>query len=213
MCYPHLSIILHNRAMTSAYDTSIPPARWRLVLLALALTVFGGAALALILALGAANPPHAAHLVLNLRSDDGLTDAGAFDGAALLAFPVELAPPFTVEMEAGSSGAAGSAWGVWLRVSDHDGNLRVLPMLVDNQGYALAALDSPALQHHPFIHIRRDSNRVYLHVDQDNTAVFRINDEIFATVAPPMTTIDAAGLALYGSPALDWKAIKIYTGG
>ncbi|MFN8447912.1 MAG: hypothetical protein U0521_04820 [Anaerolineae bacterium] len=198
--------------MTSAYDTSIPPARWRLALLVLALTVFGGAALALILALGAANPPHAADLVLNQHSDDGLTDAGTFGGATLLAFPVELAPPFTVEMEASNSGAAGSAWGVWLRVSDHYGNLSVLPMLVDTQGYALAAVDSPALQHHPFIHIQRDSNRVYLHVDQNGTAVYRINDEIFATVALPVTTIEAAGLALYGSPVLDWRSIKIYSG-
>ncbi len=200
------------RSIPVEADAPVSPARWRLVLFILAVTLLGGAALALILALGAADPPRAPRLALNLRADDDLTDAGTFDGARLLAFPLDLTPPFTIEVEASNSGAAGSAWGIWLRIANPDGSPRDLPMLVDNQGYALAALDSPVLQHHQFIHIQPGSNRLYLHVDQANAAVFRINDEIFATILLP-GTVEAAGVALDGSPALDWRSIKTYTGG
>jgi hypothetical protein len=198
--------------MTTAYDQSVLPAKWRLVLLALALTLIVGAALTTILSVGAADPPRAANLALNLRSADELAPAGAFDGARLFALPVELALPLTVELEASSSGAAGSVWGIWLRVSDQDGSVRDLPMLVDQNGYVVAALASPIFQHFQFIHLRPGSNRLYLHVDQNGTAVFRINDEIFAAVPLPATTVLAVGLALDGDPTLDWKSIKIYTG-
>lgn len=199
--------------MSVEVDAPVSPARWRLVLFALCVTLIGGAALAFILALGAADPPRAPNLALNVRSDDGMIDAGTFDGARLLAFPLALTPPFTIEVQAGNSGAAGSAWGIWLRVSDSNGSVRDLPMLVDQTGYVVSGLDSPTFQHVQFMHIQPGSNRLYLHVDQANTAVFRVNDEIFAAVPLPGMMVEAAGLALDGSAVVDWKAIKTYTGG
>ncbi len=198
--------------MTPAYDTFVSPAKWRIVISALALAAIIGAVTAVALLLGAGDPPHAPKLVLNLDSAASLTPAGSFDDAQLFALPVDLIPPFTIEMEASNSGATGSAWGVWLRVSDHYGNLRDLPMLIDNQGYAVAALTTSDLQHQESIHIQPGGNRLYLHVDPTGTAVFRINDEIFATVPLPVTTVEAAGLALYGDTGLRWKTIQIYTG-
>ncbi|MCC6803894.1 MAG: hypothetical protein IT319_13505 [Anaerolineae bacterium] len=193
-------------------DAPVSPARWRLTLLALVVTLLGGAALALILAFGDADPPRAPRLALNLRADGDLTDAGMFDGARLLAFPLDLTPPFTVEVEASNSGAAGSAWGIWLRVSNPNGSVRDLPMLVDQTGYVVSGLDASTFRHVQFMHIQPGSNRLYLPVDQANTAVFRINDEIFATVLLP-GTVEAAGLALDGAAVVDWRSIKTYTAG
>lgn len=183
-------------------------------MLSLAGTLIASAGLALVLALGAANPPRAAHLVLNLRSADDLAPAGTLGDVRLFAFPVDdLTSPFTVELEASASGSPSSAWGIWLRVSDHSGNLRDLPMLIDNQGYVVAALTSPTLQHQQFIHVQPGSNHLYVHVEKNDTAVFRINDEIFASVPLPATSVQAVGLALSGELQVNWKSIKIYTSG
>lgn len=174
------------------------------------MTAFVGAALAIVLALGTANPPRAANLVLNLHSADDLAPAGTFEDMALFALPVELTPPFTIEMQASASGNAASAWGLWLRARDVNSDERVLPMLIDNRGYALAALTRPALQHVQFMHIRSGSNRVSVHVDSDAHATYRVNDEIFATLS--IFGVQAGGLATRGTSNLSWDSIKVYTG-
>lgn len=194
--------------MSAKFTGIVTPAKWRLTLFALALTLLGGAALAIVLALGAADPPHAPQLALNLRSEDGLMDAGSFKGARLIAFPLDLTLPFTVEVEASNAGATGSAWGIWLRAVDTGDTTRDLPMLIDQNGYVIAALNTPTFQHVQFIHVESGSNRLYLNVDQNGTAIFRINDEIFATVQ--IADVQSAGLALYGDTVLDWKSIKSY---
>ncbi len=187
--------------------------KWNLALAALALTIFGGAALAIALLLGAGNPPRASTLVLNLNSADDLTPAGTFGAVRLFALPATLTPPFTIEMDASSSGAQTAAWGVWLRVSDHYGSVTDYPMLIDGAGYVLSALTTLNLQHQQFAPIHPSSNRLAVDFDGDTWwATFRVNDEVFARLLFPVRTISAAGLALYGDPRLTWNSIKIYTG-
>ena len=185
-------------------DSRVDARQWRIAVFALALTLIGGAALAVALLIGAADPPRAAILVLNLNSADSLTPAGSSGDVRLLALPADLTPPFTIEMEASNSGAGGSAWGVWLR----DG-ATVYPMLIDTQGYVLSATETTPLQHQQFPFIQPNDNRLYVNFD-GGSAVFRINEEVFTTL--PLDAIQAGGLALYGAPNLDWKSIKVYTG-
>ncbi len=200
--------------MVTANTVSVSPRQWQIGLLALALTLIGGVALAVALLLGAANPPYDANLVLNLRSADDLAPAGNLGDLRLFSLPATLTlkPPFTLEMEASLSGRQGVAWGLWLRVSDHDGNPIDNAMLIDNQGYVLSALPAPTLQHQQFPHIQPGDNRLYLHYDASGAATLRINDEIFNALSFPVSTVDAVGLALSGDAKLTWKAIKIYTG-
>lgn len=162
-----------------------------------------GAAAALLLAAGAANPPYAGPLRWHAASPAGWASLPASAGPARLEAPA--APPglpFTLEISARAASSSGF-WGVWL---DTPG--AVWQALVSADGYLSVGTDAGP-QWFEFMHLLPAApNRLYLHVDGDGGAVLRVNDEIAwtgALAAPLRWGVVSAG----GEPAA-WDFIRLY---
>lgn len=175
-------------------------ARWRLVLAALALTIIGGIALASILLAGAANPPYAPRLALDVTPHAAmpLVSPDTY-------FVGDLSPnqlPITIEASARS--ARESAWGIWISAS---GTLYPLRLRAD--GYFSRHFSSGWQN---FLHIQPTTNTLYLYVDPQGNSVFRINHEIAWTGTLPTAALEW-GILQPPDSSIDWRTIRLYDSG
>lgn len=177
--------------------------KWHLALSIFLITIIAGIAVVILLALGAANPPRAGELVWQADTAHGwplLPYSGQFDlHIARISLPQS---PFTLEIIASNEGTPASAWGLWLRTSDG-----IQSFLVSNEGYMSISNDENA-HWAQFIHVRAATNKLYLHVQDDQAATFRINDEIAwqGTIMP----LADWGIVLYGGPDITWQSMRLY---
>lgn len=158
--------------MTRAYDqaenasTDTPPARWRLVLLAWAVLLVGGAALVAALALGVADPPCMRASVVDVDaaawSDNVHEDDSTYYGATAMLSPA----PFTLALRRGSTDAA---WGIWIDTTDAR-----FAALVTGDGY-LSVDDGGTWREFP--HIRREVNTLCLAVRREESTLY-VNNEV-----------------------------------
>jgi hypothetical protein len=190
-----------------AHDNSLPPRWvWRLTLGGAALVVVVTAIGAIVLGLGAANPPVAGPLAWSdesLRWAAGPVTTLAAADDAWFASPPDAALPngaFTLDVQARFSrdSGAGAAWGVWLETLD---GARVL-YAISGEGYTTTRRcdphltsgkfrieDCPALRpewrwfDYPRIHPPGESNTITLHVERPGQVRLRINREIMG-IAP-----------------------------
>ncbi len=164
--------------------------KWQTALTVLMLISVGGAALAAALAFGLADPPRAAILSLD-------TTAPASSN------PLP-APPYTLEVTATSGGPADSAWGIWLG-ADEDSALN---FLIDRQGY-LSVEHGSERDWKQFIHLKPQTNVLYLNVDASGATTFRINGEIAWRGEIPSAA--NWGLAADGQPQLSQTRAQVFS--
>lgn len=162
----------------------VSKSQWRFVLVLAGLVLFGGLVLVIALALGVANPPRAGALQWQINNVDDL--------------PTTLPPaPFTLEITAKNTGAADSAWGMWIGQ---------WTALIRHDGYVSINRDRRKPNWTEFPHIRRNGeNKLYLHVEVDGQGTLRINDEIAWTGILPAIR-HRWGVA----GEVEWKNIALY---
>ncbi len=162
-----------------------------------------GAAAALLLAAGAANPPYAGPLRWHTVSPAGWASLPAAPGLTRLEAPRAPARlPVTFEISVGAA-APGAVWGLWLGAADS-----VWQALVSADGYLSLAADG---QQHwfEFMHIRPAApNRLYLHLDRAGSAVLRVNDEI--AWAGTLPAPQRWGVIFNDTAAAAWESIRLY---
>lgn len=176
----------------------ISPLKWRLSLAALLLTLIGGAAPVALLASGCADPPRAPRLIIDLSSTEGLATT---DGRTLVGSLRAVSFPITIEVTAASD-AASAAWGLWLYAEDGRHVFRVW-----GDGYWSMAQDGGW---QPFIHIMPGENALYLHIEPNGSATFRINDEIAWTGSLPLHLLEWGVIRPLDS-AIDWNNVRLFT--
>jgi hypothetical protein len=164
-----------------------------------------GVLIIILLSLGLADPPHAPTLVWQTDSLDRwplLQHANEYD-FLIAPFPLPQSP-FTLEITASNEGTSASAWGFWLHTAD-----RVQIFQVSNNGYVSISADETS-HWSQFLHIRPTTNKLYLDVQDDYFATFRVNDEIAwqGTITP----IADWGVALNGAADINSQNIEIYAG-
>lgn len=195
--------MLHPALIMSEYMTSIVPRnRWGLAFAAFLIIFVGGLALIVLLAAGVANPPYAPRLALELTDLEGLQSISSDPNLHqyVIADLTEL--PYTLEAQAINQGDSRAVWGLWV---ESLGGL--LYLLVDTEGYFY--VDSGRIDNwRGFIHIKPDSNRLYLHVTDEANAVFRINDEIAWT--GHLDELERWGIVFYSDSRLQWQFVRFY---
>jgi hypothetical protein len=176
---------------------------WRLTLAIAAAIPAVGLLLLLILALGAADPPHTARLQWQAGKPQDWPQE-QINSDLLLDHALGTLPTvFTLELNVQNSGAADSAWGIAL-TSD-------LPtlVLIDNQGYF--SLESGYIPHwREFSPIRPgQNNSLSLSIADSREATVRINEEIAWTghIAAGATW----AVAYFRAPVITWRALAYYT--
>ena len=195
----------HHRA-NSPSTTLATSKRWRIVLLALALIVIGGVALAIALLLGVSNPPHASHLKIISSADlEQLFGTNYYLAADLRSESL----PITFEVEARVKDS--DSWGLLLATG------ATLSMFyIRNDGYfRTQSTDWQSLNY-----IHSGFNKLELNISSDNWqadfpsdyhVTFRINDESAWRGAIPPDFGFAGVIAPIGGN-VEWKSIKVYTG-
>ena len=177
--------------------------KWRLALSILALTLIAGVALPILLALGLTDLIRAPQLIWQADGASNwalVQSAGEFD---LYRAPIPLPqPPFTLELSAGNQGQPSSAWGLWLEI---DGGIQTF--VVSSEGYISISNDEMA-RWAEFFHVHPTANKLYLHIEADHSAAFRINDEIAWTGRVNAT--HNWGIAIFRNPQLVWGTISLY---
>jgi hypothetical protein len=164
--------------------------RGRIVLAVLMLALLGGAAAALAIAAGMADPPRASEQARDF------IPAEAAVGIAIDALPL------TIEAEASLSGDPRSAWGLWLQST----NGQRYRFLIDGFGY-IAAGDEAEPRWRPFPHTRRGApNMLYLHVEASGLTTFRINREI--AWRDRLDRIQRWGIDEVDAPSLVWRRLQ-----
>jgi hypothetical protein len=177
--------------------------KWRRALSSLIVTLIAGAALLTALALGLADPPRAGRRIWQAKSAAAWPRYPSLGETARHLSPMPLPrPPFTLEISASNQAEPTSAWGIWLESGDG-----ILEMLVSGEGYLSISTDENP-HWAEFIHIHPVTNELYLHVESDKNATFRINDEIARTGILVAGT--QWGVARFGNPDVLWDAISIY---
>ena len=174
--------------------------RWRLVVAALLFTLAAGAALVALLASGVADPPRAPRLVINLSSIEGLATT---DERTLVGSLRAVSFPITIEVTAASNNAS-ATWGLWVYAEDGLHFFRVR-----GDGYWSMA-ENGGWQ--PFIHVAPAENRLYLHIEPDASATFRINDEIAWQDSFPLHLLEW-GVIHDTSTPINWRSIRLYGSG
>ncbi|HVU11878.1 MAG TPA: hypothetical protein VHD90_11395 [Phototrophicaceae bacterium] len=175
--------------------------------MALALMLLGGAALALALLLGAANPPYAAHMT-RFTSSNFYKNAGGLTAISSLKMD---RLPLTFQLEARVSGTPDAEWGFWIWAGNELADFHIR-----SDGY----FHAPGSNTQQFPFIRPDMNTLYLSITSDDPQAdfpsdyhytFRINDEI-AEQGTMATGLSEWGVFPPQSGNIDWKSIKVYTG-
>ncbi len=179
--------------------------RWHISLALLIILIAGGALLAVLLALGLADPPRVGTRQFEAISPDSWNPSAA-DEFVFYEAPVTFPDTFTLELTAQNNGPANSAWGIRLL---NDGS--PLTILVDNQGYySVGVSDTPDWKE--FLHIQPDGlNKLYLHVTTDGVGTLRINNEI-AGNSLKLTNLQniAWGMLTYRQPQLIRESVALY---
>ncbi|MBK8026261.1 MAG: hypothetical protein IPK19_33945 [Chloroflexi bacterium] len=173
------------------------------VLLVTTITVTGILAFALVA--GAANPPVAPRQIYNA---DSLPQFSAPDreGLRWVALTTTgIKPPFTLQTEATFS-EAGRFWGFWLEGTDY---AKPLKFVIHPEGsYSLSNAALP--DWHPFIHIRSERNRLYLHVELDGSATLRLNEELVTRFGAGTSETWQAGIVFDSSLPPVWHSIRLH---
>jgi hypothetical protein len=172
--------------------------------LAAALLLSIGVGAVLLLAAGAADPPHAGPLRWQAASPEGWDEDAAAPGLSFLEAPfVPPDLPFTVEIGA-YAGASGAIWGIWLGAAD-----TVWHALIHTDGsLSLSSDDRP--HWFEFMHILPTApNRLYLHLDSDGSAALRINDELAWTGMLPAP--ERWGVVCADCAAVTWETMRLYS--
>jgi hypothetical protein len=200
--YSHLA---YNSPSGASIEMVSPPL-WRGVSAMLLFAIIGVLVLALVLASGAADPPIAGSLVLEVNDTSGWAEISNTAEIRLLQSPEALSSlPFTLQLSARNGGAPDSAWGIWLETET--GRQIVL---IDNQGYHSVS-DTPRPHWIEFIHLRTGRNTLYLNVDQNGAATLRLNREVAWT--GKLSPRNAWGIATYRGPTLTWDTLQLYASG
>ncbi|MBI5669276.1 MAG: hypothetical protein HZC41_14830 [Chloroflexi bacterium] len=186
---------------------SVPPRQWRQALALLALVIVSGAALAVALALGLADPPRAGSLAWETTSMDVSwpldKDLGGNPRLWVLRAPVEAhAPPFTIEIEATVLNLESSAWGLWVETRHAEYLFLV--------GYEDYVSTGTMLDWRNFIHIRPDTNQLYLHIEQNGMTTFRVNGEIAWRGQLDLPDTPLWGLATFTNTRFDLRSARLY---
>ena len=185
--------------------STVPQQKWRLALWTLGSMIVGGIILVILLALGTANPPRAGAILWETDSASNWPLVERKETVNLFCAPTPLpAPPFTLEISAGNSGDAASAWGIWIGNRDTG-----YTILVSREGYMSVSHDE-ILHWSEFMHINSDVNKIYVDVRSDFSATLRINDEIAWTGTLALRDHPNWGIVHYHEPELSWKDIAIY---
>lgn len=200
--------------MSQAYESSsspstntVPPRQWGLALALLVLVFVGGAMLAVALALGVADPPRGGVLVWETTSMEvGWPldkDLGGNPRLWLKRARSETrSPPFTIEIEANVLNTDSSAWGLWVE-TQHDPALFLV-------GYGDYVSTGAALDWRNFIHVRPDTNHLYLNVEQNGMTTFRINHEIAWSGQLDFPETPSWGLATFTDARFDLRYARLY---
>jgi hypothetical protein len=199
--------------MSQAYESSptpstdlIPPHHWRLAVILLLLVIVGGAALALALALGAADSPYAGPLVWETTSLDRwalVKDLGGNPRLWLHDAPVENhSLPLTIEIEANVPNTDASAWGLWIETLHGDDLFLV--------GHGDYVSTGTALDWRNFIHVRPQINHLYLNVEPNGMTTFRINHEIAWSGQLDLPDKPSWGLAVLTDARFDFHSAQLY---
>lgn len=189
-------------------STQIIAARkWRIAIVSLAVLLLAGTVLIVLIAAGIGNPPRAANLTFSAANPEAI--GAPMQSGGFTHYPGTLLDtlPATLILQATQRGETESAWGIWLETS---ANEPPLYLLIDGQGYTAAGM-LPELEWRQFIHLRPDTNTLYLHIDAERHATFRINDEIAWTGSLADGQAIHWGIALQNNPRLEWHAIRVYT--
>lgn len=196
-----------QRPSTRENDAFVSLALWRAVVGGLILVVAISAALVILLAAGLADPPRAANLILNARVTDGFPIHNEGD-LTLVEIATNISPPFTLVVDASNEGRRDTAWGIYLRADDTTAATQF--HLIHPDGYASSPF-TPRWQWQQFPHIRPVANVISLHMDQTGDLTYRINQEISARGQSAVSSF-TLGLALWRSPEIEWRSIRLYTG-
>lgn len=189
----------------SSPDHNVSARQWRVAVLLTLAIVFGGAGLAILLALGLADPPRAGSLRWQASELSGWLSQTAGD-LILYTAPLSITQmPVTLEISAENQGSSTSAWGIWLQ-----GEGRRWFTLVSNEGYlSVSGTARPAWAE--FLHIRRgELNTLYLHVEADGTATLRINAEIAWSGRLTLSDEGVWGIAASLQAVLDVLQAAVY---
>lgn len=178
--------------------------RWRITLLISLMLFIGGFTLSILLALGLADPPRAGTLQWRVESPVDWTETQTqSEDWTFSPAPVQLPTAFTLELTATNHGASNSAWGI--QVFDAKATQTIL---IDNQGYFSVSSNAEQPYWRAFIHIRpAAANKLYLHVEPDQQATLRINDEVAWEGRIKASTWQ---LVSYQQPQLNWEQIALY---
>jgi hypothetical protein len=184
---------------------SIPPHKWKLAVSIFLIIIIMGLFVLIFLSLGVADPPRAGELTWQTNSINNWTPLQTNSVSQRYVAPTPLPhAPFTLEITASNNGAYFSGWGLWLRTT---GGIQTF--LVSREGYMSISSDDNS-HWAQFIHIQTITNKIYLHIEGNQAATLRINDEIAwrGTIVPLVEW----GLSLHGSAIITWQAIELYTG-
>ena len=179
--------------------------KWRLMRLALVLTIVIGIVFVFASAIGLFDPPHAYYFLSSLPSGDFGVHFHD-DLWQLSRFP-QLSgtppfPPFTIIAVATNTGNEDSGWGLWA----NDWRF-----VVNNQGY-ISCADTYEPNWAEFIHVQNFiPNTLYLHIEADGYVTFRINGEIACQHSLP-AEIQGWGTLHYKQPKLQWYRVTSYAG-
>lgn len=184
---------------------NVPHSKWNLGLSIFLITLIAGVFVLILLSLGVADPPRAGELAWQTDTTDDwplLQRTGEWQHhTAPLPLPNA---PFTLEITASNNGTPDSAWGLWLRTTDG-----LQTFLVSSEGYMSVSNDDNA-HWAQFIHVHITTNKLYLHIQGNQSATFRINDEIAWQGVVTLWT--EWGVAMYGSADITWQNIHLYAG-
>lgn len=169
---------------------------------ALILTFFSGAVLAGFLALGVGNPTRAGDMFIELTMPPA-EETRPHNRSIYVFRIVNKTKRVTLEASAINESINGSSWGFLIASSASS-----VTLLVDNWGY-ISTVAGLSPQWRPFVHAQPKRNKLYLHLDGEGWATYRINDEI-AWEGEIDAGVRAISVILYDQPRLTWEYIRVY---
>lgn len=174
--------------------------KWRVVMAALMLTIVGGVVVTILLLQGLGDPTYAPQLVIDLTSDEELEVVSPPNYLRVSSLSAEESP-ITIEVMGSFSAQPDTSWGIWVQSSS-----ALYSFQIRDDGY-FSAIPSGWQE---FIHIQPVENKLYLHVESDGNATFRINDEIAWIGVLPSDLVEW-GVIRPTDSAIHWRNIRLYT--
>lgn len=178
----------------------VPPRKWRLALISLALTLLGGVILIVALANGAGNLVYPPRLIIDLDSDANLP---LFPPDQLLVSSLSSEQaPIVIEVSA-SAQSLTADWGIWIRTQNG-----ILPFRLRSDGYFSL---TPGFGWQQFIHIRPQTNTLTLSISPhpNRYGTLRINQEI-AWSGSIAANVSEWGILRPENDRITWHSIRLY---